>query len=121
MTNRYQEDEAEVQTRNLDHEMEVAKEAIELAAALKRLTRTADFKKVIKTGYIKDFGHNLIMQRAYPDFRQNEKMIEANTRKLDSISELNHYFTSVRAMGGQAEKNLKDARKLENSLTLVKE
>ncbi len=121
MTNQYQEDEAEVITRNLDNEMKVAKEAIELAAALKRLMRTADFKKVLKKGYMRDFGHNLIMQRAYPDFRQNEKMIESNTRKLDSISELNHYFSSVRAMGAQAETNLKDARKLENSLTLVKE
>lgn len=122
MSNQFQsieEESSEVQTRNLDVEIAGHKKAIELAASLKRLQKNADFKKLIKIAYMEDFAKNLIMQRAHPDFRDRPVMMESNTRKIDSIGELNYYLSSVKAMGAQAESSLKEARKLENKISLV--
>lgn len=121
MTNSFQnEEEQEVQTRNLDIEMAAHRASIKLAAALQRLEKHPDFKEVIETGLFKDFSYNLVMQRALPEMRGNEAMIEANTRKIDAIGELNHYFRGVKAMGAQAERSLKEGQKLESSLPVVK-
>ena len=106
----------EVHTRNLNAEIDQARKAIEMRDALVRLEKNSDFKTVIETGFFKDFSHNLVMQRGMPEMRGVPEIMEANTRKIDSIGELNHYFRGVKAMGAQSERTLKEAQNLESSL-----
>lgn len=115
------EQNEEIQSRNLDADIKRYKESIDLAAALERLEKNPDFKKVIETGFFKDFGHNLIMQRSFPEMRDAPAMMDANTRKLDSISEVNHYFRGVKAMGAQSVERLKEAQSLESKLAFEEE
>jgi hypothetical protein len=110
------EEDQEIQTRNLNAEIEQAKKAIAMRDALVRLESQPDFKTVIETGFFKDFSNNLVMQRGMPEMRGVPEIMEANTRKIDSIGELNHYFRGVKAMGAQSENSLIAARELESRL-----
>ena len=110
------EQDQEVQTRNLDAEIVMAKDAIAMRDALLELEKHPAYKKVIEVGFFKDFSNNLVMQRGMPEMRGVPAIMEANTRKIDSIGELNHYFRGVKAMGAQSERSLKEAQKLESSL-----
>jgi hypothetical protein len=121
MTKRFENEEEVVNTRNLDVEIKAAQDAIAMAEAMVRLEKNPDFKRIIEVGYFKDFAHNLVMQRSFPEMRGNEAMIEANLRKIDSIGELNFFFRGVKAMGVQSERTLKEARSLEKTVSLVRD
>lgn len=88
--------------RNIDAEIKDHKEKVKLAEALSRLENNRDFKKVFGEAYCKEFAQNLITQRALPEMRSRPEMIEANTRKLDAISEVQHFFRGVHAMGAHS-------------------
>lgn len=104
------EQDQEIQTRNLDLEIAAAKKSIALADALTKLQKSPEYKTVIEEGFFKDFAHNLVMQRAYPEMRGNDQMLEANTRKIDSVGELHHFFRGVKAMAAQSAKTLEGAQ-----------
>lgn len=106
--------------RNMDIENKNASASIALADALARLEKNRDFKKVIEEGYFKEFAHNLVAQRAMPEMRSTESVIATNTRKLDAISELRHWFRGVRSMGYQGQLKL-DANKQEAARILSEE
>lgn len=112
------EHDQEVQTRNLTAEIAQARIDIDMRDAFVRLEKHPDFIKVIEEGFFKNFSHNLVMQRGMPEMRGVPAIMEANTRKIDSIGELNHYFRGVKAMGAQSERSLKEAQKLESALDL---
>lgn len=88
--------------RNIDAEIENHKQSIKLHEALVRLEKNRDFKAVFTESYFKDFANNLVIQRALPEMRSRPEMIEANTRKLDAISEVQHYLRGVAAIGANA-------------------
>lgn len=102
----------EVNTRNLDKEIQGYKDAIALQESLEALRKNPHFKKVIEEGYFKDFSFNLTMQRAFPDVREHPDRLATNTRKLDSISELSHYFRTLGAMATHAKASLEQAEAL---------
>lgn len=97
------------EVRNIDAEISEHKEKISLRDALLRLEKNRDFRKVIEKAYGEEFAKNLIMQRALPEMRSRPEMIEANTRKVDAISELFHFLRGVHAMGAHAEQALPEA------------
>ncbi|AUR97280.1 coil containing protein [Vibrio phage 1.238.A._10N.261.52.F10] len=97
------------QVRNIDADIQKYKDDISLRDALVRLEKNRDFKKVFETAYFKDFAQNLVAQRALPEMRSREELIAANTRKLDAISEAQHFIRAVHAMGGQADGKLSNA------------
>lgn len=91
------------QAREIEVTIETATEAVNLRDTLLRLQKNPDFIKVVEESFTREFGHSLIMQRGLPQFRTTPALIEANTRKLDSIAELAGYFRSIIAQGNHYE------------------
>lgn len=88
--------------RNIDTEIQDHKDAIKLGEALKRLEKNRDFKAVFEAAYFQKFANNLVLQRAMPEMRSRPEMIEANTRKLDAVSEVQHFMRGVHAMAAHS-------------------
>lgn len=107
--------------RNIDAEIENHKEAIKLNEALERLQKNRDFKAVFTESYFKDFANNLVIQRAMPEMRSRPEMIEANTRKLDAISEVQHYLRGVAAIGSNAKELLPESEETREAILAEQE
>lgn len=88
--------------RNIDAEIQGHKDAIKLGEALVRLEKNRDFKAVFGEAYFKTFANNLVLQRAMPEMRSRPEMIEANTRKIDAVSEVQHFLRGVHAMASNS-------------------
>lgn len=93
-------------TRNIDAEIQSYKDSIALRDALVRLEKNPDFKKVMLDHYGDEFAKQLVMQRADPSFRARPEVMEANTRKIDAVSEFFGYIRTLHAIGANAEANL---------------
>ena len=109
------------EVRNIDIEIEQAKELIAMRDALIRLGKNKDFQKVISNGFLRDFALNTVAIRGRMEFRTNQALMDSNTRKLDAVGELEEYFRNVRAHGARMDVALKEAEEIRNEILATEE
>lgn len=98
--------------RNLDIEIDTAKEMVAMKDAIERLRKNRDFKKVIEVGYFQKFAQDLVTQRGMQAFRASPELIEANLRKIDACGEMQNFLNQVYANGLRSEHALKEKHEL---------
>ena len=109
------------EVRNIDIEIEQAKERIAMRDALVRLEKNRDFRKVVSEGFLRDFALNTVAIRGRMEFRTNQALMDSNTRKLDAVGELEEYFRNVRAHGARMDAALKEAEEIRNEILATEE
>ena len=109
------------EVRNIDIEIEQAKELIAMRDALVRLEKNRDFRKVVSEGFLRDFALNTVAIRGRMEFRTNQALMDSNTRKLDAVGELEEYLRNVRAHGARMDVALKEAEETRNEILATEE
>ena len=109
------------EVRNIDIEIEQAKELIAMRDALVRLEKNRDFRKVVSEGFLRDFALNTVAIRGRMEFRTNQALMDSNTRKLDAVGELEEYCRNVRAHGARMDVALKEAEETRNEILATEE
>ena len=85
-----------------------AKAVIALAEALGNLHNNKDFQLVILEGYFKNHASDLVMSKAAPGLSSDEAQ-KAITKSIDSIGELNQYFSKTYHSGQIMQRSLADS------------
>ena len=97
----------EQEVRQIEIEIEQARELVKTRDALDRLMENPDFKEVILTGYFKDEPARLVELKAAPQMEAAQH--QANIIKsMDGIGALQQYFNTIWHLGSNAESAIQD-------------
>jgi hypothetical protein len=108
------------QIKQIDRNIEAAKEVLELTSALDRLLTNRDFRKVITEGYLTKEAVRLVQIKGQPAMQTPEKQA-AIMRDIDSIGSLHQYFNTLFQQGGIAAKQITDDEEMRLELTAEEE
>jgi len=96
------EDAPQSDAEQIEISIGVAKNAIEAKAALDRLRKNSDFKKVFLTMYLETESARLTTLLAHPAYQKEEQQADV-INQLRSISMLGQYMTRLHQFGAEAE------------------
>ena len=94
-------------TKQLEANIQAAREIVALGNALERLKHNQDFKAVVLTGYFKEEAVRLVHLKSAPGMQTGERQASI-LRDIDAIGALSSYFDAVRHLTMQAAKSLAD-------------
>jgi hypothetical protein len=94
--------EKEKQIEQIELSIEAARKRIEDAAALDRLYKNADFRRIFLDGYFRDEASRTVLLKADPQM-QGEKEQKDCDNQIIAIGMLRQHFGKVFAIGEQAE------------------
>lgn len=92
----------------LEQGIKKAQTAKELGAALERLSKNADFKSVILTGYMRDEAVRLVHLKGDISFQSPEKQASI-LKQIDGIASLKQYFNVVELTADNAQGMIDEA------------
>lgn len=101
--------ETEQQIEQLEMTMDQAKQYIERAEALIRLSKDKDFKLIITDGYFLKEASRLVLSKATPDMMEKEVIQKDMDNSIIAIGYLKRHFNSIIAMANVSRKALLDA------------
>lgn len=97
----------------LERDLDTHKHSIELLKSLRALSRNKDFQRVITEGYFRDEAVAGVAALSAPTV-DSEASRAKTLKRLDAISELQQYFTSIEIFGEESEDIIGD---IEEQLT----
>ena len=97
----------EDQIKEVEINIEDAKEMIALRDALNRLENNKDFRKIILDGYFKDEASRAVLLKADIHMQQDKDQKQLDNI-ITGIGFLRQYFGKIYAMASQAEMGLKN-------------
>ena len=94
--------------RNIDIEIQEAKDALSMLEAVERLSKNRDFKRVIENGFFRDEASRVCLLKADAQMA-NERSQGLLNNRLTGIGELHQYLRGLTTLGVMAQKALADA------------
>lgn len=91
------------QIEQLEHDIQVAKQAVALGHALERLMHNRDFQTLILTGYLENEAVRLVHLKADPSMDKPHSQASI-LAQIDSIGALAEYFRGIRHQSAQGTK-----------------
>lgn len=98
----------EEQLAQISEGEEVAREAIAMKEALKRLSGNEDFKKVITKGFFNEEAERVVGAKADAAMKMNAVGMEMINDVITSIGGLRQYFIKIQHMGHEGVMALSD-------------
>ena len=91
--------------KQLEQEIDNAKQIVELSNALQRLSGNKDFKEVIQQNYFKDEAVRLVHLKSNPAMQEEEQQ-KSIVASIDAIGFLSQYFNIIEQQARQARRFL---------------
>lgn len=91
--------------KEIEKQIQRAKELVESGKALERLRSNRDFKKIVVENYLEQECIRLVLAKADPNLQSEAKQASI-LRQIDAIGALSQYFHTVYASAAVAEKSL---------------
>ena len=99
--------------KEIEKQIQHAKEQVELGKGLERLRSNRDFVKIVVNNYLEQECIRLVLLKAAPNLQSAEKQASI-VKQMDAIGALNQYFTTIYQKAALAEKDmLSDERERE--------
>ena len=99
---------SDIALRELEKDIQRAREAIELGASLARLMSNRDFQSVVVSGFLQKEAIRLVHAKADPA-NQSPEAQQGIVRSLDAIGNFNQYLCNVSLQAAISEKILGQA------------
>jgi len=93
------------QIKVIEESIKSAKKLVELADALERLKSNKDFKTIVMEGYFEKEAIRLVQAKSNPAL-QSAEMQKSIITQIDSIGNLNVYFTTLVQQAAMARKSI---------------
>ena len=93
------------QIKVIEESIKSAKKLVELADALERLKSNKDFKTIVMEGYFEKEAIRLVQAKSNPAL-QSAEMQKSIITQIDSIGNLNVYFTTLVQQASIARKSI---------------
>lgn len=93
------------QIKEIEENIKAARKLVELGEALERLKSNRDFKAVVMSGYFEKEAIRLVQAKANPAM-QSAEVQKSILTQIDSIGNLNVYFTVLAQQAAMARKSI---------------
>jgi hypothetical protein len=93
------------QIKVIEESIKSAKKLVELADALERLKSNKDFKTIVMEGYFEKEAIRLVQAKSNPSL-QSPEMQKSIITQIDSIGNLNLFFTTLVQQAAMARKSI---------------
>ena len=93
------------QTKVIEDNIKAARKLVELGDALERLKSNKDFKTIVAEGYFEKEAIRLVQAKSNPGL-QSPEMQKSIITQMDSIGNLNLYFSTIAQQAMMARKNI---------------
>jgi len=91
--------------KEIEKQIQQAKEQVELGKSLERLRSNRDFVKIVVSNYLQQECVRLVLLKADPNLQSAEKQASI-VKQMDAIGALDQYFTTIYQKAAIAEKDL---------------
>lgn len=102
--------------KELEANIESAKESIELGASLERLFSNRDFKKVVLNGYFKEEAVRLVHLKGAPESQNSDAQMSI-VNKIDAISSFSNFLKDIARDAELADKTVSLDEQTRNEIT----
>ncbi len=93
------------QSKVIEENIKAARKLVELGDALERLKSNRDFKTIVMEGYFEQEAIRLVQAKSNPGL-QSAEMQKSILTQIDSIGNLNLYFSTIVQQANMARKNI---------------
>lgn len=103
------------QIQAIDANIKAARKLVELGDALERLKSNKDFQAIIMSGYFEQEAIRLVQAKSNPGL-QSPEMQKSIMTQIDSIGNLNLYFTTVAQQAALGRKNIEQDESMRDEI-----
>ena len=93
------------QSKVIEENIKAARKLVDLGNALGRLKANKDFKTIVMEGYFEKEAIRLVQAKSNPGL-QSPEMQKSIITQIDSIGNLNAYFSTIATQASMARKNI---------------